>query len=185
MDTTLSLDAIVFILAVLAAVWRLEGRIVKSRVKLKSAIAESRAKLKSDDAETHAELKSDEAETRAELKSDIRRLENRIDRLEARLDDLERRLDEKIDEVDRRLGEMTDDDNLRLPRPAPEAQPRGRFPDGVAPLFSPSSSACARPTRLAWGGAHWQGRTGKRPACNRRSEPPKPPETPSSRPSPP
>lgn len=174
LDTTLSLDAIVFILAILAAVWRLEGRIVKSRVELKGDVAESRAKLR-----------SDVVETRAELKSDVRRLETRIDRLEAKIDDLERRLDERIDDLDRRLGEMTDDDNLRLPRPEPEAQPRGRFPEGVAPLFFPASSTCARPRRLAWGGAHWQGRTRKRPACNRRSEPPKPPTMPSSRPSPP
>ena len=90
LDTSFSLEVIIAIVAILGAVWRLDGRI----------------------ADLRKELKSDNVELRRELKGDIQRLETRIDRLETRID----RLEIKIDDVDRRLGEKIDEGNQRLAR---------------------------------------------------------------------
>ena len=84
LDTSLSLEVVITILAIPGAVWRLESRI----------------------ADTRRELKGDIAESRTELKGDIQRLETRVDRLEVKIDEVDRRLGEKIDDGNQRLARL-------------------------------------------------------------------------------
>lgn len=81
LDASLSLEVVIAILAILGAVWRLDGRIAELRRELKGDI--QRLETRIDDVQ--------------------QRLETRIDRLEIKIDDVDRRLGEKIDDVDRRL----------------------------------------------------------------------------------
>ncbi|MCY3718566.1 MAG: hypothetical protein OXG07_03285 [Anaerolineaceae bacterium] len=101
LDTSLSLEVILAILAILGAVWRLEGRIVDSRRELGAEIQRLDEKID---------------ETRKELRGDILRLETRIDevqqRLETRIDEVQRRLETRID----RLDVKVDEGNQRLAR---------------------------------------------------------------------
>ena len=101
LDTSLSLEVILAILAILGAAWRLEGRIVDSRRELGGEIRRLDEKID---------------ETRKELKGDILRLETKIDdvqqRLETKIDDVQQRLETRIDRVDVKV----DDGNQRLAR---------------------------------------------------------------------
>ena len=88
-DTTLSLDIVISILAILAAVWRLES-------KLDKRISDLRQELKGDHTNLRNELKSDNADRRnevkaenAELRRDIRRVEDKVDNANQRLARLE------------------------------------------------------------------------------------------------
>ena len=112
LDTSLSLEVILAILAILGAAWRLEGRIVDSRRELGGEIRRLDEKID---------------ETRKELKGDILRLETKIDdvqqRLETKIDDVQQRLETKIDDVQQRLETRidrvdvkVDDGNQRLAR---------------------------------------------------------------------
>lgn len=101
LDTSLSLEVVITILAIAGAVWRLEARIIQTRAELKGDIAELRA-----------ELKGDIAELRTELKGEIRRLETRIDRLEEKVDEVRQRLEVRIENVETKV----DDGNQRLAR---------------------------------------------------------------------
>ncbi len=77
MDTSLSLEVILAILAILGAVWRLEGRIADSRRELGGDIRRLDEKVD---------------ESRKELRGDILRLETRIDRVDAKVDEGNQRL---------------------------------------------------------------------------------------------
>ena len=102
-DTSLSLELVVTILAILAAVWRMEGRFDKKladlRQELKSDNTNVRTDLKSlqtafkaDNAELRTELKEDIAELRTELKGDIAELRTDLRRVEGKVDDCNQRV---------------------------------------------------------------------------------------------
>ena len=95
-DTTLSLELVVTVLAILAAVWRLEGKfdrqLSESHSELKGDIAGLRAELKDDIAGLRTELKDDIAGLRTELKGDIAGLRTEIRRVEDKVDDCNQRL---------------------------------------------------------------------------------------------
>ena len=102
-DTSLSLDLVLAILAILAAVWRLEGKFDKQlsalRNELKADNAELRNEFKADRAELrkelkadYVELKADNAELRKEIKSDYAELRIDLRRVEGKVDDSNQRL---------------------------------------------------------------------------------------------
>ena len=84
-DTSLSLDLVLAILAILAAVWRLEGKFDKQ-------LSALRNELKADNAELRNEFKSDNAELRKEIKSDYAELRIDLRRVEGKVDDSNQRL---------------------------------------------------------------------------------------------
>ncbi len=102
LDSALSLEVVITILAILGAVWRLETRIADTRRELKSDIQRLDAKID----ETRGELKSDIQRLDAKIESVRHHLETRIDRLEIKIDDVDRRLGEKIDEGNQRLARL-------------------------------------------------------------------------------
>lgn len=102
-DTSLSLELVVTILAILVAVWRMEGRfdrqIAALRRELKGDIADVRTDLKSfytelkaDNAALRQEFKGDIAELRTELKGDIAELRTDLRRVEGKVDDCNQRV---------------------------------------------------------------------------------------------
>lgn len=95
-DTSLSLDLVLAILAILAAVWRLEGKFDKQlsalRNELKADRVELRKELKADYVELRNELKADNAELRKEIKSDYAELRIDLRRVEGKVDDSNQRL---------------------------------------------------------------------------------------------
>ncbi len=84
-DTSLSLDLVLAILAILAAVWRLEGKFDKQ-------LSALRNELKADSVELRKELKADSAELRKELKADNAELRKELRRVEGKVDDSNQRL---------------------------------------------------------------------------------------------
>ena len=91
-DTSLSLELVVTILAILAAVWRMEGRFDKKladfRQELKSDISNVRTDLKS----FQTEFKAENAELRTELKGDIAEIRSDLRRVEGKVDDCNQRV---------------------------------------------------------------------------------------------
>ena len=119
-DTTVSVDLVVAILAILAAIWRLEGKLDKRisalRTELKGDISELRTELKGDISELRTELKGDISELRTELKGDISEL-----RTELKGDITELRTEQKGDITElradlRRVEGKVDDCNQRVAR---------------------------------------------------------------------
>ena len=94
-DGTLSLDIILAILAVVGAVWHLDGKIAASRDKLEGDIKDSRN-----------ELKNENAATRIELRGDIQRLDAKLDETRKDLKNDIQRVDDKIDEGNQRLARL-------------------------------------------------------------------------------
>ena len=109
-DTSLSLDLVLAILAILAAVWRLEGKFDKQlsalRNELKADRVELRNEFKADRAELRKELKADYVELRNELKADNAELRKEIksDYAELRID--LRRVEGKVDDSNQRLARL-------------------------------------------------------------------------------
>ena len=113
-DTSLSLDMVLTVLAVFAFIWRLEARLGKQisklrdeqnekiadlstevktlRAELKGDITELRTELKGDIIELRTELKGDIAELRTELKGDIADLRADLRRVENKVDDCNQRV---------------------------------------------------------------------------------------------
>ena len=92
-DTSLSLDLVLAILAILAAVWRLEGKFDKQ-------LSALRNELKADRVELRKEIKSDYAE----LRIDLRRVEGKVDDSNQRLARLEGIILAREDMVDTVVG---------------------------------------------------------------------------------
>ena len=85
LDTTLSLDVVIAIIAIFVAVWRLNRDI-------DSKISDLRAELKVDNADLRAEIKADNADLRTEIKADNVDLRKDLKALEAKVDASNQRL---------------------------------------------------------------------------------------------
>ena len=127
-DTTLSLELVVSVLAVLAAVWRLEGKFdrqisalsqglkediadvdteLKSvRTELKADIAGLRTELKADIAELRQEFKGDNAALRQEFKADNAALRQELKGDMSALRTEIRRVEAKVDDGNQRLARL-------------------------------------------------------------------------------
>ncbi len=108
LDSVLSLEVVITILAILGAVWRLETRIADTRKELKGDIQGLDAKI--DDVSQRLETRI--ADTRNELRGDIQRLD-------AKIDDVRQRLETKIENVDAKVDgvrDRVDEGNQRLAR---------------------------------------------------------------------
>ena len=126
-DTSLSLELVVTILAILAAVWRMEGRFDKKLAdlrqeqkgditKIRTDLKAFRTELKADNAELRQEFKADIAALRQEFKADIAAL-----RQEFKADHAELRTELKGDIVEirsdlRRIESKVDVCNQRVAR---------------------------------------------------------------------
>lgn len=91
-DTSLSLELVVTILAILAAVWRMEGRFDKKLADLRQEQKGDITKMRTDLKSFRTELKADNAELRQEFKADITAL-----RQELKADHAELRTELKVD----------------------------------------------------------------------------------------
>ena len=81
-DTSLSLEFVLTILAIMGAIWRLEQKFDRK-------MSEQRQEFKTDNIEMRSELKADNATMRSELKADNIRLADKIDDCNQRLARLE------------------------------------------------------------------------------------------------
>ncbi|MDE2776272.1 MAG: hypothetical protein OXI77_10060 [Chloroflexota bacterium] len=85
LDTTLSLDIVIAVVAIFGAVWQLNRDIDKK-------IAALRSELKSDYVDLREELKADNDKLRTELKADISELRKDVKALDDKLDDSNQRI---------------------------------------------------------------------------------------------
>lgn len=106
-DTSLSLELILVVLSILAAVWRLENKFEK-RIsalgadfktqhndlceELKADNAKLREEFKADNEKMRAETKADSASQRAEFKADMADLRRDLRRVEGKVDESNQRL---------------------------------------------------------------------------------------------
>ena len=95
-DTSLSLDLVLAILAILAAVWRLEGKFDKQ-------LSALRNELKADNAELRNEFKADMSNC-ANSKPIMRTTQIKSDYAELRID--LRRVEGKVDDSNQRLARL-------------------------------------------------------------------------------
>ena len=91
-DTTLSLELVVTVLAILAAVWRMEGKFDRRLSELRTELNVLRTEVKGDIAGLRTEVKDDIAGLRTEVKDDIAGLRTDIRRVEDKVDDCNQRL---------------------------------------------------------------------------------------------
>ena len=102
-DTTITFNSVILLLAIFAAVWRLEGKINDCRRDLDDIFRDFRDESKGDIADSRAEFKNDirRVETQIQrLTDDVQRVETKVDdglqrlaRLEGRFEDREERLE--------------------------------------------------------------------------------------------
>jgi len=90
LDTTLSLDIVIAVVAIFGAVWQLnrdiDRKIGSLRTEIKADNADLRKELKADIAEFRTELKSDIVKLRTEVKDDIADLRKELKAVETKVD---------------------------------------------------------------------------------------------------
>ncbi len=110
LDTTLSLDVVIAIIAIFGAVWWLnrdiDSKITSLRDELKADNANLRDELKADIANLRDELKTDNANLRDELKTDNANLRDELKADTANLYKEIKTLDRTVDASNQRLARL-------------------------------------------------------------------------------